>query len=241
MGERDTVLRSMHDTGLAAWFGGSLMGAVGLNGAAGNIKRRDERLAVASDGWRRWAPVNLAAIGTHLAGASALLVNERNRVARQRGVLAMSAAKTGLTLAALGATAYAGALGKKLGSAGEVPAEGPTQAEANTPPEVGAIQRRQRVVQWSVPAFTGALVAISALAGEQQKPRSIASGVLGRMVHFGQMRQLRQLSKLRPMGQLARMGKMGKMGIGKMGMGNMGKLAVMARPAAVAKVGKLFG
>ena len=34
MSERDTVLRSMHDTGLAAWFGGSLMGAVGLNSAA---------------------------------------------------------------------------------------------------------------------------------------------------------------------------------------------------------------
>lgn len=241
MGERDTVLRSMHDTGLAAWFGGSLMGAIGLNGAAGNIKRRDERLAVASDGWRRWAPVNLAAISTHLAGASALLVNERHRVTAQRGVLAMSAAKTGLTLAALGATAYSGALGKKLGSAGEVPTEGPTQSEANTPPGVGALQRRQRVVQWTVPAFTGALVAISALAGEQQKPRSIASGVLGRMVHFGQMRQLRQLSKLsqlRPMGQLT---KMGMTRMGKMGMGTVGKLGVIARPAALAKAGKLFG
>ncbi len=244
MGERDTVLRSMHDTGLAAWFGGSLMGAVGLNGAAGNIKRRDERLAVASDGWRRWAPVNLAAIGTHLAGASALLVNERNRVAAQRGVLAMSAAKTGLTLAALGATAYAGALGKKLGSAGEVPAEGPTQSEASTPPGVGAIQRRQRVVQWTVPAFTGALVAISALAGEQQKPRSVASGVLGRMVHLGQlgqlrrMRQLGKLGQLRPIGQLTRMG---KMGMGKMAMGNLGKVAVIGRPAVLAKAGKLFG
>ena len=34
MSERNTVLRSMHDIGLAGWFGGSLMGAVGLNGAA---------------------------------------------------------------------------------------------------------------------------------------------------------------------------------------------------------------
>src|SRR5438477_11936554 len=34
MSERNTVLRSMRDIGLAAWFGGSLMGAVGLNGAA---------------------------------------------------------------------------------------------------------------------------------------------------------------------------------------------------------------
>jgi len=30
----NTVARTLHDLGLAAWFGGSLMGAVGLNGAA---------------------------------------------------------------------------------------------------------------------------------------------------------------------------------------------------------------
>ncbi|MEU6943126.1 hypothetical protein ABZ943_42090, partial [Streptomyces rubiginosohelvolus] len=34
MTERTTFLRSAHDLGLAAWFGGALMGAVGLNGAA---------------------------------------------------------------------------------------------------------------------------------------------------------------------------------------------------------------
>ncbi|MCX4721910.1 hypothetical protein [Streptomyces virginiae] len=42
MPERNTVLRSMHDLGLAAWFGGSLMGAVGLNVAAKGY----------SDSWR---------------------------------------------------------------------------------------------------------------------------------------------------------------------------------------------
>jgi hypothetical protein len=30
----NTVARTLHDLGLAAWFGGSLMGATGLNGAA---------------------------------------------------------------------------------------------------------------------------------------------------------------------------------------------------------------
>ena len=30
MYERNTALRPMHDTGLAGWFGGPLMGAVGL-------------------------------------------------------------------------------------------------------------------------------------------------------------------------------------------------------------------
>jgi hypothetical protein len=30
MSERNTALRPMHDTGLAGWFGGPLMGAAGL-------------------------------------------------------------------------------------------------------------------------------------------------------------------------------------------------------------------
>jgi hypothetical protein len=181
MEERDTVLRSMHDAGLAAWFGGSLMGAVGLNGAAAKVDNPRERLAVSSIGWDRWAPVNLAAIGAHLLGATGILASERRRVAGQRGVGAMSAAKTALTVAALGATAYSRKLGHELEDAAEVPVEGVTEPSADTPPRVRAVQRRQRVAQWSVPVLTGALIAVSALAGEQQKPRSVARGIGGRL------------------------------------------------------------
>lgn len=189
MGERDTVLRSMHDTGLAAWFGGSLMGAVGLNGAAAKVEKKEERLAVASMGWSRWAPVSLTAIAAHLVGATGILLSERRRVAGQRGVAAMSAAKTGLTIAAMGATAYTGTLGMKLSKAGHVPVEGPTKSADDTPEDVRMIQRRQRIAQWSVPALTGALLAVSALAGEQQKPTSIAQGVVGRIGNlFSRMR-----------------------------------------------------
>jgi hypothetical protein len=185
MGERDTVLRSLHDTGLAAWFGGSLMGAVGLNGAAAKVGSREDRMAVASTGWKRWAPVNLAAIGAHLAGSAALLVNERQRVAGQRGVAAMAATKTGLTAAALGATAYTGVLGMKLSKANNATVEGPTSPAGSTPKELRMLQRRQRIAQWSVPALTGALVAVSALAGEQEKPTSVAKGVAGRLGQLG--------------------------------------------------------
>jgi hypothetical protein len=114
MSERNTVLRSMHDIGLAGWFGGSLMGAVGLNGAAGQAPNPAERLQIASAGWDRWGPVNLAAIGAHLVGAAGILVSEVPRVATQKGVGAMSVAKTALTAAALGATAYSRLAGKKM-------------------------------------------------------------------------------------------------------------------------------
>ncbi|MER7006435.1 hypothetical protein ABT297_25820 [Dactylosporangium sp. NPDC000555] len=181
MEERDTVLRSMHDTGLAAWFGGSLMGAVGLNGAAGKVGNPRERLVVSSIGWDRWAPINMAAIGAHLLGAIGILASERWRVVGQRGVGTMSMVKTALTAAALGATAYSRKLGKDLEDAGEVPVEGVTEPTAETPPTVRAVQRRQRVVQWSVPVLTGALIAVSALAGEQQKPSSVLRGVGARL------------------------------------------------------------
>jgi hypothetical protein len=48
MPQRDTPVRSLHDIGLAAWFGGSLMGAVELNGAAATVKGPKERISVAT-------------------------------------------------------------------------------------------------------------------------------------------------------------------------------------------------
>jgi hypothetical protein len=185
MSERNTALRSMHDTGLAAWFGGSLMGAVGLNGAAAKADNPTERLQIASAGWRRWAPANLAAIGVHLVGAAGILVAESPRVAAQKGVGTMSVAKTALTAAALGATAYSRLLGKKMEKAAGAPVEGITKPATATPDEVGGAQRRQRVAQWMVPTFTGALLVVNSLAGEQQKPRSVLRGVAARVGRLG--------------------------------------------------------
>lgn len=68
MTTRNTLVRSMHDIGLAVWCGGALMGAVGLNGAANQVTDNNDRGAVASAGWARWASVNAAAIGLHAIG-----------------------------------------------------------------------------------------------------------------------------------------------------------------------------
>ncbi|GAA2333573.1 hypothetical protein [Dactylosporangium salmoneum] len=183
--ERNTALRSMHDAGLAAWFGGSLMGAIGLNGAAAKAPEQRERLQISSAGWDRWAPVNLAAIGTHLVGAAGLLADNKSRLTGQRGVAAMSAAKASLTAAALAATAYSRRVGHQLereqDRGQDLPTVGVTEPAATTPAPVRAAQRRQRVAQWAVPALTGALIAVSAFAGEQQRPRSVVRGVAGRL------------------------------------------------------------
>jgi hypothetical protein len=68
----NTVARTLHDLGLAAWFGGSLMGATGVNGAAAVVEDPTQRLRVANTGWARWTPLNLAGIAMHLAGGAVL-------------------------------------------------------------------------------------------------------------------------------------------------------------------------
>ena len=93
----NTVSRSLHDLGLAAWFGGSLMGAVGLN----EVEEPKQRLRVATAGWNRWTPVNLAGIAAHLAGGAVLLGANKGRVASQQGVAQATVIKTALTAAAL--------------------------------------------------------------------------------------------------------------------------------------------
>jgi hypothetical protein len=180
MSDRNTVVRSLHDVGLAAWFGGTLAGAVAINGAAADMPDRRQRLEVANAGWARWSPVNLAAIGAHLVGGVGLLLANRDRVAAQRGVGASTVAKLALTGVALGATAYSGVLGRKLAQSDGAPVEGATEPAAETPADVADTQRRLKATQWIIPALTGAIAVLSAVHGEQQRPEQQAAGRLGR-------------------------------------------------------------
>lgn len=177
MPSKDLVLRTMHDVGLAAWFGGSLAGAVGINGAANDVSDPTERLKVSSAGWARWAPVNAAAIGTHLIGAVGLLTTNRDRVKHQDGVAAASVGKTLVTVLALAATGVSGWLGQQKSNYDPVPTEGGVKPAETTPPDIAARQQQLRALQWTIPSLTGVLVALTAQQGELQKPGNILLGV----------------------------------------------------------------
>jgi len=174
----NTVARTLHDVGLAAWFGGSLMGAVGLNGAAAAVDQAEQRLRVANAGWARWTPVNLAGIAAHVAGGSVLLVANKGRVAGQRGVATATIAKTALTGLALAATGYSRVLGAKLQRVGDAPVEGGTTPTSGTPEEVAKVQRQLDVLQWVIPGLTGATLVLNAQMGEQQRPTKVTTGML---------------------------------------------------------------
>jgi hypothetical protein len=179
MSQTDTVARSLHDVGLAAWFGGALMGAWALNGAAAQISDPTERAEIATAGWKRWAPVNALAIGAHLVGGGMIVVANRQRVATQSGVGSATAAKTAVTAAALAVTALAGYYGNKLDKAEtNVTVEGATEPAAETPEPIAGAQKALRPLQWAVPVLTGALVVLTAHMGEQQRPASVLSGLV---------------------------------------------------------------
>ena len=178
MSERNTLAHAMHDLGLAAWFGGSLMGAIGVNGAAADVDDPRQRARVANAGWARWTPINAVAIGAHLIGGAQLLKANKGRVATQQGVLANTNLKMALTAGALAATGYARVLGKKMQKAGDVPVAGGTNATASTPPEIAKAQKQLNALQWAIPGLTGAILASSALHEEQQRPSQVIGGTI---------------------------------------------------------------
>ncbi|WP_378144352.1 hypothetical protein ACFJGV_12855 [Cnuibacter sp. UC19_7] len=172
MSSRNTVVRSMHDLGLAAWFGGTLMGAVGLNGATAEAKDPRERLHLSSVGWAKWAPVQFVAIVVHGIGGVGLINGNKSRLAGQGEARSNTTLKLVLTGVAGVASLYSGALGRTIDKHAEEGGEGVTEPTASASKKLAAAQRTQKVLQWVLPLLTGTLVVLAAQQGEQQRPLS---------------------------------------------------------------------
>ena len=181
MSEKNTLVRSLHDVGLAAWFGSSLMGAVGVNGAAAAAHDPTERLRLAGVGWRKWQPFDAAAIGAHLVGGTGLLATNKARLATQPGSRALTVAKTALTGVAVGLAAYNKQLGKRAGQHRAEAPQGATEPGPASSRELAETQRTLQVTQWALPAVTGTLVVLGSLHGEQQRPQSLLRNQLRRL------------------------------------------------------------
>lgn len=176
------AIRLLHDVGAATWFGGSLMGATGLNAATALLEDPTERARVSTAGWSRWAPVAAAGVAAHVVGAAGLTLTDSPRVAGQHGVGRSSAVKAAVTAAGLGVSAWSIALNRKMAAAGAVPVQSPTEPGARTPDDVAAAQRQLKVVQWLNPLVAGAIVAAGSWQSEQQRPAQVAAGVVRRVL-----------------------------------------------------------
>lgn len=178
---KHTAVRLLHDVGVATWFGGSLMGATGLNAAAALLDDPAERARISTAGWSRWAPVGAAGVLAHVVGAAGLTVTDAPRIGAQDGVARSSAVKAGLTVAGLGVTALSSVLNRKMAAAGPVPVRGATEPSADTPRDVASAQRQLKVVQWLNPLLAGAVIAAGSWQSEQQRAAQVAPGVVRRL------------------------------------------------------------
>lgn len=163
MGNRTTLLAVLHDVGLAAWFGGAWMGAVGLNGATVEVDDHTQRTRVANAGWFRWAPIAGAALVAHVSSAYALGRLAPAPAGRSRGAAGIRALRTVVTLAAMVSTAETGVSGRRVVLGGDVPVATAVTPIAATPPAVAAAQRRLAVAQWLVPGFSGMIFVLEAI------------------------------------------------------------------------------
>ena len=181
MADDDTTLsHAVRDIALANWFGGSLMGAVGLNGAAAAVQDPTQRNRVSSAGWRRWSPLEAASILAVVASDTVLLANRKKHLVAQHGYGRNLAIKLSINGLAVAATAATWVLGGKTGEAGDVPVEGATEPAAGTPQQTAQAQRGLKVLQWAVPVLTGAHIVINGLIDEQERPQAVAKGVARR-------------------------------------------------------------
>lgn len=157
-----TASRVAHDLGLAAWFGGAAMGAIGLNSATREVDDPAQRIRVANAGWFRWAPMTGMAIGAHAAG-----VYGRIRWGRRVGLVEprspLALLRLALTGLAVGATIESGRSGRQVVAQGDVPVATAVMPISDTPEEVAAAMRRLRIVQWIIPLATAGILAVNAL------------------------------------------------------------------------------
>jgi hypothetical protein len=181
MSERNTLIRSMHDVGLAAWFGGTLMGAIGLNGGAATAKDPSERLAVSSAGWAKWAPVQLGALAIHGIGGAGLILANKSRLLTQPESRTNTVVKLGLTIVAAGTSLYSGILGTRIAKHAAEGGQGVTEPSVASSEELESAQKQQKLLQWVTPAITMVLIILAAQQGEQQRP---AAGLLASKLRF---------------------------------------------------------
>jgi hypothetical protein len=196
MGNRSPVddshaaLQAVHDLGAALWFGGSVMGGVGVNKSGEDLRDDIDKIRVAESAWRRFAPAQLLGIGAVLVAGSQLTWKSKGRLAVQHGVGRAGAAQAATAVAGTAATAFAAYSGRKIGELTErarergnaVDVKDATVPSPATPPEIATWQRRERIAQYLVPLFAGANIVLNAYLTQQYRPGRTATGIVQRLL-----------------------------------------------------------
>jgi hypothetical protein len=124
--------------------------------------------------------VQLAAIIVHGIGGVGLIVGNKGRLAAQSEARTNTIVKLVITGLAGGASLYSAILGRTIGAHAQEGGEGVTEPDPTASAALVAAQKKQRILQWTIPALTAVLVVLGAQQGEQQRP---VAGMLERLTH----------------------------------------------------------
>ena len=184
------VAQSLHDLGSALWFGGAVMGIAGVNKSGADLSQGIDRIRVANSAWSRFGPVEWAGILSAVVSGARLTAADAPRIAAQRGMGSLSAAKTAALGLGIASTAWATYTGSRVGKVAEeinrrgddVAVKDASVSTGATPPELAKWQSRQRVAQYLVPVFAGANIVFSSYLSQSFRPSATAKGLLGRLL-----------------------------------------------------------
>ena len=176
------LAQAVHDLGSALWFGGSVMGAAGVNKSGADLRDGTDRVRVAGSAWQRFAPAQWAGVAAVLGAGAQLSAASKGRLATQHGWARAGSVKAGVAVAGAAATAYAAYTGQKVGKLAEqtphLEVKDANTPSAGTPPELAAWQKKQRAAQYLVPLLSGANIVLNAYLVQTYRPGATIKGLL---------------------------------------------------------------
>lgn len=180
------LAQAVHDLGAALWFGGSVMGAAGVNKSGNELRDGLDKVRVAGSAWQRFAPAQWAGIGAVLVAGARLTAASKGRLATQHGWARAGSTKAAVAVAGAAATAYAAYTGQKVSQLaerhGQVDVQDANTPSSQTPPELAAWQKKQRAAQYLVPVLSGANIVLNSYLVQTYRPGAAARGMLRRVV-----------------------------------------------------------
>lgn len=182
--------QAVHDLGAALWFGGAVMGVAGVNKSGSDLRDGLDKIRVAGSAWSRFAPVEWTGIAAVLVAGTQLTRASKGRLALQRGWARAGGTKAAVAVAGPAATAYAAYSGGRISKLAEQAQRSGQQVDVQdasipngrTPAELASWQKRQRLVQYTVPVLAGANIVLNAYLVQTCRPGAPARGLLRRLV-----------------------------------------------------------
>lgn len=166
------VTKAIHNIGTAVWFGGNLMGCVGLNPAVEVLDDPEERGKMVDEGWARFQPWGAAGLGAAIITHFLMRRNPPHRpsstfvsVARIKDILFGVAAVSSLASMALGEYAV------HAEPDAYTPIENANEPNADTPEDAAKAQSGLTLVNWILLASGVGILTTSAILERERESR----------------------------------------------------------------------